>query len=157
MNGWWTFALLAKLIAPLIWIEIAFNHIAELFAQPFLNTKVLFAFFANWVDLREKLLVIILASIFTANLIIYFSRWNLDTSPIFRDDFVHFMRFDQKTLSEISGITSSLYCTNRNLFMSFLHKQSLCYSMKSLFYSNLSRKFCCDANIVAKKCLHFDE
>ena len=36
-----------------------------------------------------------------------------------------------------------------------LHKQSLCYSTNSLF-SNLICKFCCDANIVATKCVHFE-
>ena len=37
----------------------------------------------------------------------------------------------------------------------YFHKQSLCYSMKYLF-SNLSRKYCCDANIVAIKCVPFE-
>ena len=38
----------------------------------------------------------------------------------------------------------------------YLHKQRLCYSMNSLFFSNLSRKFCCDANVVATKSVHFE-
>ena len=37
----------------------------------------------------------------------------------------------------------------------FLRKQSLCYSMNSLF-SNLSRKYYCDANIVATKGVNFE-
>ena len=36
----------------------------------------------------------------------------------------------------------------------FLHKLSLCDSMNSLF-SIGSRKYCCDANIVASKCVNF--
>ena len=31
-----------------------------------------------------------------------------------------------------------------------LHKQNS-------FFSNLSRKYCCDANIIATKCVHFDQ
>ena len=38
----------------------------------------------------------------------------------------------------------------------FLHKQSLCYSMNSLF-SNISRKYYCGVNIVATKCVHFEK
>ena len=37
----------------------------------------------------------------------------------------------------------------------YLHKQSLCHSINSLF-SNPSRKYCCDANIFATKCVHFE-
>ena len=36
-----------------------------------------------------------------------------------------------------------------------LHEQCLCYSM-NYFFSNLSRKYCCDANIVAIKRVHFE-
>ena len=43
----------------------------------------------------------------------------------------------------------------RNALFQYLHKQCLCYSMNYLF-SNLIRKYCCDANIVAMKCVHFE-
>ena len=37
-----------------------------------------------------------------------------------------------------------------------IHKHSLCYSMNYLFFQT-KLQYCCDANIVAIKCVHFEK
>ena len=54
---------------------------------------------------------------------------------------------------QISTSVVEKVCLHLNHYR--LHVITQAYSMNYLFF-NLSRKYCCDANIVATKCAHFE-